>query len=202
MRHILIALAVFVAGLGATIPAAHAAEPILGAFGLMLGDRFDTTKAKEKNSLDNGLVQCQFVPKTDIPFFDTYQVTVTPTANLIVRITGSTTFPDRKALEKRLAMLSDMLQDKYGPIVLKIFPPTIRQGDRSIVIDPGKAKNALTLRLTYTDEAMLAQATSLAPGQGPAKGSKEAGPATGTAPQATPSTGTPATAPAKTPAVK
>ena len=89
-------------------------EQISGAFGLQLGDEYDTRRTYGKKSKETGLTFYAFSPKKKFRSFSKYAVSLTPMTKKIFSINAIAVFRNSSACENELELISSMLAEKYG----------------------------------------------------------------------------------------
>lgn len=118
----------------------HGEQKIIGAFGIQLGDYFDTTSAIGTGELEDGTPMYQFTPEKKFRSFDDYYVLITPKTHKIYGIWGIGTAENSQKCEKEQALIMDLLKKKYGVKEKESFfdPVTgaknINQGNRDVTV--------------------------------------------------------------------
>ncbi len=118
----------------------HGEQKIMGAFGIQLGDYFDTTSAIGTGELEDGTPMYQFTPEKKFRSFDDYYVLITPKTHKIYGIWGIGTAENSQKCEKEQALIMDLLKKKYGVKEKEGFfdPVTgaknIDQGNRDVTV--------------------------------------------------------------------
>ena len=153
---------------------------IVGAFGLRLGQTFDTKYATATNkssdlvSVKGELIHVDrtsytFRPRLYLPHFTWYSADITPRSNLVYTVTAMASslgredppFDDAKECDKLLSVL----QQKYGratnlrPYTNSVLY-TIKQGTREVTLSHHTYSGASAgcLIISYTDTALYQQA--------------------------------------------
>jgi len=118
----------------------HGEQKIMGAFGIQLGDYFDTSSAIGTGELEDGTPMYQFSPEKKFRSFDDYYVLITPKTHKIYGIWGIGTAENSQKCEKEQALIMDLLKKKYGVKEKEGFfdPVTgaknIDQGNRDVTV--------------------------------------------------------------------
>ena len=90
---------------------------IMGAFGMLLGQKFSPALATSKQEpRGGGLPEYGFRPREPLPNFAEYWVAITPRSNQVFKIVAIGHFESQKALEERDRLLA-ALKEKYGKAV-------------------------------------------------------------------------------------
>ena len=89
---------------------AFAADAIEGAFGLKLGDIFDSSKAISKSSLTDGTPMYQFRPEKPFRSFSSYYVMITPTTHKIYAIWGIGSVQNTESGKKEQAIVMQAIE--------------------------------------------------------------------------------------------
>jgi hypothetical protein len=96
-----------------------AAEPIDGAFGMRLGDKFAGPLSEIKSSAEGKYRLGEFSPASPMPHFTHYSVSVTPESRVIYEIFIKGAF----ATEAEVLSFLGVMQAKYGGFSVKPAPP-------------------------------------------------------------------------------
>ena len=144
--------------------ASSQAAEIEGAFGLKLGDVFDTSMGQEKKSMSPQL-SYTFTPTNRVRNFEWHSVTLTQKDHRICTISAIATFKSRLEADVEIDVLMKVLQDKYGREWKPGTGPAeatmratgmraIRRGNRSIVAKVQSSSDSAQVVLRFRDEAL------------------------------------------------
>jgi hypothetical protein len=93
---------------------AFGAEKIEGAFGIKLGDTFDTNSAIGTSKLTDGTPMYQFSTTNGFRSFQRYYLMITPTTKRVYSIWAIGTAENTESAKKEQALIIEILQQKYG----------------------------------------------------------------------------------------
>jgi len=146
---------------------AHAEDqkesPIVGAFGLKLGEKFDTKKAAWKQIVDGGFVFYGFTPSNPLKGFTHYYVNITPEDSLIYRIGAIQKFDSPFDASSEYDVVCHLLKQKYGVFEKQKLKDSldrinrIKQGDRWIEVDLDEGQDP-GIFLVYIDTHLMHEA--------------------------------------------
>jgi hypothetical protein len=114
-------------------------EHIEGAFGINLGEEFDTTKAIGKGSLTDGTIMYMFNSSKPFRSFSKYYVLITPKTNKVYGIWAIGDIESDPMCEKEQDLLMSILTKKYGKpentnsMFSFMDTETIQNGNRTII---------------------------------------------------------------------
>lgn len=160
MRNIIIAASITIFFTCTTL---NAKEKIEGAFNLKLGSTFTESQSTGKSSLTDGTPMLRFSPDKPFRSFSSYYVIVTPKTQKIHSIWGVGSFENKEKCEKEQALVTAILQEKYGDTGDKGLIPSyyninkIDQGDRAIYTKCDGYSD-VTLSIRYIDSDLRNQA--------------------------------------------
>ena len=147
---------------GMDVKLAH--DQIEGAFGLKLGDVFETSNGQLNNQISLYLTYT-FTPTNVVRKFERFSVAVTHNAHRICNISAIATFRSLSDAQVEIDVLMNILQDKYGREWRPSSGPAadaikasgmraIRQGSRSITARTRSTNEGAQLILMYRDERL------------------------------------------------
>ena len=93
---------------------AFGADKIEGAFGMKLGDTFETNSAIGTSKLTDGTPMYEFSTTNGFRSFKRYYVMITPTTKKIYSIWAIGTAENTESAKKEQALIIEILQQKYG----------------------------------------------------------------------------------------
>jgi len=140
-----------------------AASAIEGAYGVKLGEKFDTKIAIGRSKLTDRTPSYKFSPIDPYDKCDSYYVYITPKTNIIYSIVAQGEMENEATCKHEQNVLTELLTKKYGPtekmesFTISQEVESITQGDKAIYIDCKGPDNA-TLRVAYTDHKLGRQA--------------------------------------------
>lgn len=141
----------------------YAKDNIEGAFGLKLGDKFEESQAIGSSSLTDGTPMLEFLPQKPFRSFNRYYVIVTPKTKLIHSIWGVGSFDKKAKCQKEQALVTAILQEKYGEtseanLAASIYNvDKIDQGNR-VIYTKCDGYSDVTLSVRYIDSNLRQQA--------------------------------------------
>lgn len=135
-------------------------QQINGAFGLQLGDEYDTQRTYGKKSKETGLIFYSFSPKKKFRSFTRYAVSLTPITKKILSINALAVFRNSSDCENEMDLISPILAEKYGePIktedAFDLNNTTVlieqREIGREIVLKCSRLRSNVKLDIFYSD---------------------------------------------------
>ena len=137
----------------------QSSELINGAFGLELGNVFETNDAIGRGELTDGTPMYKFLPSKSFRSFSRYFVLITPKTRKIYSIWGIGNTENDASCKKEQALVMSILQSKYGDLDKADFTDSlydikkINQGNRSILTKCNGFSEA-TLDIRYKDDEL------------------------------------------------
>ena len=134
-------------------------EKITGAFGITLGQKFDTSTAIGKGSLTDGTPMYQFSPQNPFRSFKRYYVLITPKTNKVYAIWGIGDMENNEIAKNEQAVIITILQKKYGKeqeqgLMASMYDArTIDQGNRYVMVKTSGITD-VTIDIRYYDKAL------------------------------------------------
>jgi len=120
-------------------PKKETTQPIIGAFGIKLGQIFNPANNPENRVLDSGAILYHFTPKKRFRSFHKYYVLITPETHRVYCIWAIGKIKNGDAGRSEQAVIIALLEKKYG--VQAETPPFslfdtkwIDQGNRTITV--------------------------------------------------------------------
>jgi hypothetical protein len=138
-------------------------RPIEGAFGKKLGDSFDPATAIGTIQQRDGTPVYEFTPALPFRSFNHYYVNITPHTRAIYAIWASESLDNQDEAKEELAIVMEMLKEKYGPEKERGIadtaddPEEIEQGNRAVGASIDEA-DGTTLILGYDDNDLAKRA--------------------------------------------
>ncbi|THB70621.1 MAG: hypothetical protein D6E12_02590 [Desulfovibrio sp.] len=99
---------------GSDTEGAELMEPIQGAFGFFLGERFAPNDDIPCRETRHGLVACEVEPPVPSPLFTTYFLDLDPDSRVIVQISATSFYNDRIAYERRRGEAAANVSVRFG----------------------------------------------------------------------------------------
>ncbi len=133
-----------------------AAEPVTGAFGIQLGQKFDPSRA-DRDVGPNGVMMFRFEPQAPYPKLTHYYVMITPKSRLVYGIVARGEIEDEEDREREAKILRDFLYKKYG-IMDRIDQSQwniMGNRERQVVVSSNSPELMSQLQLIYLDSALL-----------------------------------------------
>ncbi len=137
-----------------------AVSAIKGAFGVKLGDKYDTNKGLGKSNLAGEIPLYAFPPVKPYDKCDSYYVLITPETKIIYSILAQGEMGSNEACKSEQEVLMEQLTSKYGSTKERTSlqdVEKITQGDREVYTECTGSDDT-TLRLVYTDHKLGKQA--------------------------------------------
>jgi len=141
-----------------------AVSAIEGAFGVKLGEKYDTNKGLGKSSLADETPLYDFPPVKPYDKCDSYYVLITPETKIIYSILARGEMENNEACTREQEVLMEQLTGKYGSTKEKTSQDVerITQGDRDVYTEC-TGPDSDTLRVVYTDHKLGKQAEEESP---------------------------------------
>ena len=135
------------------------AQKIKGAFGMKLGDYFDTSKAIGSSSVSDGTPLYEFEVKKTFRSFSKYYVAITPKTKKIAAIWAVGHMKSEGLGEKEQDLIMSLLQDKYGKSDYLNFNnlfgcKAFKKGKRQIITKVSGFGKNITISIRYEDETL------------------------------------------------
>jgi hypothetical protein len=137
-------------------------EPIEGAFGIKLGDKFDVASAETIGKLTDGTPLYAFTPANPFRSFTRYSVQVTPVSHRVCAVWADGKFNESDEAKKERDLVLKLLVGKYGPEAKNRITfsdvKRIQSGDRYVMLSTPVVFGGGKLEVRYVDEALEKQA--------------------------------------------